>query len=401
MAMQRIFLDWQRPGLESATEFFDARFGRGRAIDLSEVVVVVPVARAGRRLLECLVERAATSERILTPPEIVTVGRLPELLYEPRRPFADALTQQLAWVESLKELDASALGAILAEAPAASDLSAWLALGEMLARLHRELAADALDFRAVLDAGSNLDGFTESRRWEVLADAQQKYLRVLDGLELWDLQTARLFAIRYGECKCARQIVLLGAVDLNRAQRMMLDQVRECVTALVVAPESLGKRFDEHGCLVPTEWAEAHLEIAEEQIEVVEGPAEQATAVVRALAALEGRYAAAEVTIGVPDDTLVPLLEQRLAESGTVARFGPGVPVEQTLPYRFLAATAMYLDGRRFSDFATLARLPQISQRIEDAGLSGDWLTPLDCYATEHLPLRLDGSFLGRGETTE
>src|SRR3954466_501476 len=91
--IQREFLDWRSSPLAGAAEYLRARCQHEAELDLSQFIVVVPGGRAGRRLLEILV---------LTPPEIVTPEKFPELLYQAKWPFADTLTQQLAWTEALR-----------------------------------------------------------------------------------------------------------------------------------------------------------------------------------------------------------------------------------------------------------------------------------------------------------
>ena len=76
----------------------------------------------------------------------------------------------------------------------------------------------------------------------ILQGTGEEYLAVLDD------QTARLKAIEFHECQTDRDVVLLGAVDLNVTMRKMLDQVADRVTALIFAPEDWQSRFDEHGC---------------------------------------------------------------------------------------------------------------------------------------------------------
>ena len=44
----------------------------------------------------------------------------------------------------------------------------------------------------------------------ILAELERRYLRLLDGLKVWDKQTARLFAIEHRECSTERRIVLVG-----------------------------------------------------------------------------------------------------------------------------------------------------------------------------------------------
>jgi len=402
MPLERVYLGWDRPALAVAVEYLARRFAATGSLDFSGLVVAVPGARAGRRLLELLVERAETTGQTLTPPEILTVGRMPELLYTARRPFAGDLVQQLAWVEALKGMEPGRLAPLLPHPPEADDLPGWLALGEMLGRLHRELAADALDFQAVVDAGRRLAGFAEADRWAALLDVQRRYLETLDRLGLWDLQTARLFAIRQGECATERQIVLVGTVDLNRAQRMMLDQVEERATALVFAPAELAERFDGYGCLEPAAWQDVPIAIETDQIEVVDGPADQAAAVVRAMAALGGRYAADEITVGVPDARIVPYLQQRLRQCGVEARWGVGTAMARSTPCRLLAAAAEYVERRRFSAFAALVRQPAVQDWLEaDGRLAGDWLSRLDEYYAKHLPLSVGRSWLGSPEASE
>ncbi len=422
MPISRIFRDFRRPGLPTAVDYLTEEFATPGALDLAGVVVAVPTSRAARRLLELLVARAEAEGVPLCPPEIVTVGALPELLYEARRPFADDLTQQLAWIDALRSGEA-AVERLVPALPADDDFPAWLALGAMLSGLHRQLASENADFTDVVKAGPDLDGFREAPRWEALAQVQQRYLRILDSLELWDRQTARRVAIERRECATERPIILVGTADLNRQQRLMLDQVAEHVTALVFAPEALADRFDEHGCLKPEAWLEAPIELDDRQILQADNPAGQAGAVGRWLAGLGGRYSADQITIGVPDrvaEELVPQLQQLLTACGVPARYGVGKPVAQSSPCRLLAAVAEYLTHGSFAAFAALVRHPALAgwlrgdrsvfrptgvrsskePQAENAelspsdgqqGIRGDWLSRLDAYQGEHLPARLEG----------
>lgn len=58
MSVQRVFLNWDRPGLTAAVEYLVERFASSGELDLANLVMVVPGARAGRRLLELLVQLA-------------------------------------------------------------------------------------------------------------------------------------------------------------------------------------------------------------------------------------------------------------------------------------------------------------------------------------------------------
>jgi hypothetical protein len=130
MAISRIFLDWSRPALAAAVDYLVQRFASAGQLDLENVVLALPGGRAGRRLIEILVQQAETRQLQLRPPRIVTAGRLPELLYEAKRPFAGNLVQQLAWIEALRVSDPRHVQTIVPVTPVQDDLLAWLSLGE-------------------------------------------------------------------------------------------------------------------------------------------------------------------------------------------------------------------------------------------------------------------------------
>jgi RecB family exonuclease len=390
MKIRREFLDWKQPALAAAADVLLRRFGKNGALDLSNVVVVVPGGRAGRRLLELLVAKASESRLTLTPPAIVTPDSFPELLYQAKWPFADTLTQQLAWMATLQDGSAESLKEFLPYPPDRIDIPRWLAIAEGLRRLHTELAADGLDCAKVVDDGKNVAGFNESARWKVLAAVQRRYLDRLDALKLWDVQTARLVAIKQREIATDKEIVLLGTVDLNRTQRRMLDQVASHVTALVVAPPAMAARFDEHGCLIPSQWTEAELPLTDEQIDRVDGPADQAEALTRWLDSLGGRYRADEITIGLPDEKIVPQIERQLSQCDLSGRWAIGKEVSASAPYRLLQVAADYAGRQRFRDLAALVRHPDIYEYVSSQGASADFLAALDKFESEKFPAHLE-----------
>lgn len=386
MGIERVFLGWRHPGLLAVADFLQGRFEAAGTLDLSGVIVVVPGARAGRRLVEILVLRAEERGLWLRPPEIVTLGGLPERLYEAKRPLAGELTQHLAWVHALHQCDSATLSAFLPSPPPADDLAGWLDVAEMLGRLHRELAADGLDFGDVAERGAAVTAFRESARWDALARVQHQYLALLDDLGLWDIQTARRVAVRQREYHTQRQIVLAGTVDLNRVQRQMLDQVAERVTVLILAPEELAGRFDEHGCLRPEAWEAAEIALREEQIELADDPPDQAAAAVRALAGLGGHYRAEDITLGVPDEHVAPFLALYLGRQGVATRNAAGTPIAQTPAFRLLAGVADYLENRQFAALAALVRHPDMEAHLLRCQVQPDYLKALDEYCSNHLP---------------
>ncbi len=232
--------------------------------------------------------------------------------------------------------------------------------------------------------GRTLTGFNETTRWQVLANVQKSYLSLLDEIGQWDRQTARLYAIEHHECVSDQDIILLGTVDMNRTMRAMLDQVASRVTALVYAPAAYSNRFDEHGCVIPAAWQDVPLNVETEQITLADGPSNQADAVIHALDELDGQYRADQITIGVPDATLLPHLEKKTRQSELPARWGPGQPLSGSRPVLLMRFVVDYVNHGRFRDLAELVRHPDIEQWLEARQIS-DAIPELDRYFETHL----------------
>lgn len=395
MSLTRHFLDFSQPALLSAAEYLVERYQRGSAADMANAIVVLPGRRAARRLLEILVELTEQRGLLLSPPTLETVGQLPEHLYQAQRPFASALTQQLAWARVLREADRGHLLRVVAAPHAADDVAGWLDLAQSVSQLHTELAADVLDFRDVARCGRELESFGEGQRWAALRHLQEEYLKTLDALQLWDVQTARLVAIEQRECRTERDIVVVAAVDMPRTLRQMLQQVAAQVTVLVHAPRAWADRFDAEGCLVPEAWAAIPVPLDADRVRLVDGPAEVADMAARCLAEWDGRYRADEITIGLADEDLAPYVTRQLRDCGIAARAAVGRATAETGPYRLLAAFEAYLRSERYGEFAALVRHPDVSAWMARGEVAANWLERLDEYFGRHLQSRLSGNWLG------
>lgn len=437
--MKPEFLDWNRPLLHIVADYLVERYVKDGRFNMQGVVLALPGRRAINRLEELLVDQAAMLadagkiEPDWYPPEFLTLGTLPECFYERTKPIADDLTQRLAWIkviDRMAEKNPDMLAKVLPHPPRQDDLDSRLMLGKMFARLHRELSADALDFSKVVVYCRKLNIGEEAARWDVLAKLQQFYLDLLDSLEIWDLQSARLFAIENQKPDEMKRIIerlkaegkhffLVGLVDMNRAQRKILKKFERFVTPLVLAPPSLRNRFDEFGCLNIDAWGEASLEIDNAQIEIVHGPEQQAAAVLRKIDSLRQRFAASELVVGVPDPQVLPYLRQRMDQAGLKSRHFEGTPLRQTSVYRFLEVLQNFCESGSFSSFAGLlrhpnvetflrnrlaSRQPTVPQSTDNSSVSPDnqmidILSDLDRYYTEHLPSKADAHWAVPNET--
>lgn len=392
--VRREFLGWDKPGLQSATDRLIRDYKRDSELDLGHVIIVVPGQRARRRLLELLAFAAEDQDLCLTPPVITTEGQLPELLYVPKLPFASTIIQDLAWAKALHAIPETHRFRLVSHPPPDNQHLRWLALGRLLRRLHMELAADRLNSASVHANKAFVGETSERSRWAVLAEVQDHYLELLDGQNLWDVQTARIKAIERNEIQTDCDIILLGTVDLNKTPRAMLDRVADRVAAFVIAPADLAEHFDEFGCLLPEKWSKYEVPLSDEMVSQVAGPIDQADAVAQWLAEIGKRHSNDQVVVGIPDESLVPQLQRQLQQCGVRSRWVEGKRIGESAPFRFLAAASQFAGRRRYEDVAALVRHPDFEDWLRDktamSSQSGaiSYLAALDHYHNTHLPSR-------------
>lgn len=418
--MKLVFLDWNRPVLHTAVDYLirEIRKRDGARFDMGNFLCVFSGGRAGRRFEEILlaeVEKLIDTGKVApdwTPPQILTLGRLPEELYPLKQPRADDLTQQFAWIAAIRdyrEIAPDLLARLLPNLPEDGDLDGWLELGRLFGSLHRELAADTLDCSRVAALCRELGVEPEARRWDTLADLEQGYLGKLDMLKLWDIQTARLFALEHEEPRKEpphrKEILLIGTADLNRTQKHLLEMVEDRVTALVFAPESHRPYFDPFGCVLPEAWnTQVPIDIPDSDIRVETTVSDQAHAVLEWLGDFgkTGTILSPDrITIGVADEEIVPVLNEMAGQCDLRVRYGAGIPLHATSVYRLLDILRRFLHGRRFSDFSDLLRhpvtgalrtalpvnpdaSPAANRQTTESG--DDILTELDIYRNTFLP---------------
>lgn len=364
------FLPWDRPALPEAARLLAERRAADGNLDLGDLVVVLPAARAGRRLVEILVDEAERRGVVLLPPVVTTIGALPERLYEPPRPLADETLSRRTWSRALRSLDSEARSTVLPEPPTEDDLPGWDRIARLVHGLHREIAAEGLEFADVARTCRETGAGTEADRWRTLAAAQRAYHDRLRALDRIDRDAARLEALDAGTIEAETELWLVGVVEMPGVTRRMLeiaasDASPVSLTPLVHAPEDRAEGFDELGCVRTDVWKKAEIAVPDSMIIACGRPPSQADAALRCLADGGRKLAPDEVTVGVPDREVVPYLEQRFDAYGVPHRYAAGTPLEKTGPFHLLEAVADYLESRRFDDLAALLRHPRIEDLVD------------------------------------
>ena len=418
MTGTRHFLGWDQPALPRAAAWLAQHAARADSpaaqpphTELHHWRVVVPGARAGRRLMELLTEQPELGGA-LTPPDVRTLGSLPDLLCPPptRHRIATDTQAALARMAALRAFDRDTLATVAPHPPAEQDVMGWYRLADRLRQLGDELAAGACTVDDVCRAQqNNTIDLPRPERWEALRDIEHAYHQRLADDGLVDRQRHRLDTMRAGECTSDREIILIATPDLGPLTEAMLRQVAEHVSviALIHAPDAHADGFDDLGACISTYWRDQVVELPESSLRVVERTTDQPGEVAAAVAAMnEQRQAAGqnklapdEVTIGLGDETQGGAIRRTLQRAGAPARTATGRALRWTPPAVLLGALATFAERHRLDAFAELVRHPDVADYLrhhlqrDDAG--ADWLTLLDDYITRHLRAELADNAFG------
>jgi len=391
--MDRILLDWRNPPLTQTVNWLVGKYSRKQWLDLSSLLLVFNSGHAQSRLQERLVEYCETNQIIYTPPTFETVGKLPEQLYQPQRPFASSLIQRLVWIKALESMDQEQLSTVVPSPPKSGEWGRWLAIVQSLGQLHNDLASEMKRFFSGRDAVAQMpekkEDLQEILRWDFLVAAQMRYWELMTENELWDRQTARMIAVDRKECRTQKQIVMVGTVDLNQMVRAMLKQVQEQVTILTFCAPDEHELYDDLGCLTIEKWCQKDIEISDQHIIVVDKPLAQAQAVIAEIDGLGAAFRADEITIGIPDAMVVPYLQSELINHGISCRFGRGQSMQETSFFRLVDAISAYCTSRDYGDFASLIRHPEIAAHVQNRIGNSIWLATVDQWFEKHLQSRI------------
>ncbi len=441
---QRIFIDWSKPLLKEVVGYLLGLGGSAHRLDLSGYTLCLPTSRAGRRLVEMLVQ-ACPAGRVLTPPGVTTPGQLPELLYEPEVEVAEAFIARLARAKALETMDRKVLKKLIPYPPGGGQTGLWLRLAGEIEKLAGELAADFKRPGDVLSRMSAWKGieeeeplFDDRERWEALVAHEEVYESVMRGMKMQDLHHARFEAVKKGVKTFKGSLMLVGAPALSVLVKRMVEALMEPsqVRVIVHAPTVLKERFDALGRLDAAVWAQQEVAVGDDQIVFANHPEEQARLVVGLIAhecgvekkvkskkekGISERQAEQkhllpvgegvgkvevdtdQITVGLGDSGQGRAVARALEAAGLKGRIAEGTPIREARVCVMLNALVTYLRDRRTGDLARLVRCPDVEMWLRQEGLDdktpagGDdgWrpgavalLSCLDVSITRHLPMK-------------
>ncbi len=384
MQSEIVFISWKKCFLAEVARRLVEQYPGKNQCNLRELTLIVPVARAGRRLLELMVLASEEDGRTLIPPRFLTVGSLPELLYESKAEVASASLRRLSWLRAIRSLDPVQFSALALKE--LTSFSEQLALSAEIESLYVELSAENLSFQDVACKGQALEGFAEEQRWQLLEEIKQRYINELQLLEMCDPHLMRMQALGQG-INTVQNLVLVGVAELSGISRSLLEQAAGHLQTYVYASEEHAAGFDKWGCINTEYWAEFEVPLLSEQIQYLNDPRSEAQALAYHISNYASSYAPGEISVGVTDAGLIPFVREALEQRGVRIREAAGTSMQRSSVFQLLQITQIFLQSKSFKAFGSLCRHPDILRYLEaKLGFTEfEVLTLLDRYHQNHI----------------
>ncbi len=401
--MARVYLNLQQPATEVVARRIIDRHRHNGWVDLSQAYVAVPGSRGGRRLLQRLIEICQSEQLRFFPPRILTPGQLPGVLISSGE-SPPTWQLDMYWAEAFDRLRPEDQIAVLGRSThpgsegVLSRIQVVLRIPRVRAR-YEEITSEGLRFADVARAAVVDPPDASQHTWQLLAQLESHYLNILRKAGWRDPQDEGLEAIANKTASLDRPLYLACIPDLNRLTRLLLEQVRDRVTALIYATEDMGDRFDEFGCVDPPRWLQQTIQLPDEAWSVVQGPADAAERAASLVASRSPQMVRHDMTLGTADPQLVRFLRHAFERRGARVRWASGQPLASSSPYQLLVLIRDWLDSDRAQTLASLVRHPDIEAWLTRRGAPHDWLSQLDQYLIQHLPSQVGLASLLAPET--
>ncbi len=416
-AIERIFLSWESSFLHQVSDWLLKRYTEDASCDLSRVCLVTSGGRSGRRLQEILSKHK--TPLIYSGPKLLSVGDLPEYLYDQKKimegnqvlELASPLESQLVMMDVLRQSEDFLQNQLFKILPKQGDFLAWHRLSKEILSLINQLAADLVSLEDAIATCDQMPGWNDQSRWAAIQVTHYRYQERLLERGKIDPNTARFKALSEKLCGAEQDIVMVGTADLKlMSQKLLYDagqQTPRRITCLIYAGAKHQAGFNAIGCLDLAYWDKQHVSVADDVLKIVDKPADQAMAIVDCLAQDPAQhYPIDQITIGLGDEQLSGIIQRTLDLGQIPARSAVGRLATQTRGPMLLDAIAQWVAKPTAQAFADLLRHPDIEIYLRNllkdkSQHSQDVLDLLDHYLSDHLPRRITNHWLGDPDRAE
>jgi len=373
--MKKTTIPIAEPFLLQVADLIIKHHNSTESYDFSDVMIVLPGSRSGRRLLEILCEKLAIENALFSPPQFLTPGKFCEFLinFPEIDKIASDVEEIFAWILAL-ENENEALKTLLNK-PVVENYN-YLPFAIAIRQIYNELAGDLIFFDNV--AKITHDNGRETERWLALHEIYKAYFKILESNGIIDKTSAITKALQPTTCseseaargkivesletfKHTNNIYVVGVVDMFERFRAALNCLSDKITII-----SHGEKewFDDEGGLCP-DINVKNTDDLSDKVKFCESYSEQSAEIVNFLRGLEkDKYSCRDIVISAPDDDIRRPLKQHLTEAEVPTHDSIGSIFGQTELGILLKSLTDYLNEKTVKTFLNLICHPVIERYI-------------------------------------
>ena len=378
--MKNITIPITEPCLSRAADLIIENHCQSKNYDFSNVTIILPGSRAGRRLLEILCEKLANKNSLFSPPNFLTPGKFCELFisFSDSEKIASDVEEIFAWILALKN-EKNAVEVLLNN-PAPENFN-YLSLALNVRQIYNELAGDLISFDDVAKAMSENE--RECERWLALDEIHKSYFKCLEMAGVTDKALAITKTFQAGnQIKFFDYIYVIGVVDIFERFRLALNSLAD---KIIIISHGENEWFNPDGELKQ----DVDFENMDELISKIKfcgNHSEQAAETVTFFRGLEGKYSSRDIIISAPDDDVRRPLKQFLDEVKIPNHDSIGTVFAQTEIGILLKSITDYINDKNVKTFLNLICHPVIEKFIcPDKNKFSILIKNVQEFASEHV----------------
>ena len=364
--------------------------------DASEALVVVPASRARRAFERHLFAEARDRGVAAIAPEVVTPGALVARFAVPAGCVLGPLGERVSWRAAIDRCETALVAPLFPEAVGEDvpEERSREAVASRVASLARECAAACRTFAEVAEFLERTQPESDPSRWRALVAVAHERARVLGEARAADRSADGVLAVTEERLHVGgvRRVHLFLA-DPDPVQRRLLRQLAERgvdVRSMVHAVDGeLPAPLDVDGCPAHEAWSGVGLEVPQDIVLRAGTPADQAAAVMDAIAAVPAPRRTDEIAVAVPDAAVAAEVSVRLPAWGVPVSAPPGRSAADGALGLLILAVSEWVGVRSCEALEALVRAPAVESWLATKGIPDAPLRVAEfasCSGARHVP---------------
>ncbi|MFM8784465.1 MAG: hypothetical protein ACKOFI_04780, partial [Phycisphaerales bacterium] len=308
-------------------------------------------------------------------PRIVTPGALGSCVVVPRGRVLDTVGERRAWgvaIGRCAQVRALFPGLEEDEEPSIRQLDAAC---DRLARLHRDCAAAGIGLAEAAEHVRRELPEADLSSWVAVVAVDAARQSLLEECGAQDHASMVCDAPRAGAVRAGRlRRVWVLMADPDPVHRSLLESLAACGVSVTVGVHAAGDELpapvDGFGFPDHAAWGSVSIDVDDHAIAVAESPADQAAAVMEALAGIPEPRRSDEIAISAPDQAVAAEVASRLPAWGVRVRVPPERSAAESSGGVLVEALGAWLEDRSGAALGALVRHPAVERMLGARGIA-------------------------------